>query len=449
MLYLSLLLCALGSRRPGARAALFVAAGISLWAIGFSLLPLAATMIIPIVVWFAMRAMGWRDEFSYQELLLVIAPGLLLWGGFLALYGKEFLPAIADIYRYIREGGVEAGFDRVPAQYVAVTAVFVAVLVAASHLPLRAFFAVGGAAAVLMFFVIDTNLFGQVTPFWRGWLPRQMWFSALLIVAMPALLGYLIHRTRRSMPLEREHLLLLVLVLPSALLVLLFSQFSSAGVLVTCYAALPVCMALALFTVLRLENLRAGVWAAALTVAGLLLPFYYHLARADWEFTFFDLPPKHLTRVIPNGFGAGIHTSEFYQVIVDWMTTTAQAYSGDNDLAIITDLSPMGYMVIKRRPALNHSYTGWALSPSLRRDAVRAMLRQGREPGIAYRFLRAPYILPASRANGVYTLADRIPYSAYDPISRYIKDRMQYLGTFYFKNEPLIELYVRQGPGAR
>jgi hypothetical protein len=444
VLHLSLLLFALGSRRPGVRAALFLLAGVSLWAVGFSLLPLSATLLTPLLVWSAMRYLGSaRDEFSFQELLLLMAPGVLLWAIFVGIYGGEFLNAILDIYRYAKGGGASDSFDWVPVQYVAATAVFVAVLAAATRLRLRALLAVFGIAAALMFFVIGSNLFGWLTPFWQGWFSRQMWFCALLIVSMAALLGYLVYRKHRGMALERAHLLLLVLLLPSAVLALLFSQYSNVGVLVTSYVALPVCMALALFIVMRLENLRAGSGIAAAAVVAVLLPFYYHLARADWEFTFFDLPPKYLTRTLPDGFGAGIRTSEFYQAIVQWMTTTAQAHSADTDFAIVMDQAPMGYMVIKRRPALNHSWSGWGLSAALRREAVEAMLRQNRQPKIAYRFLRAPMILPTSLKDVPFRLGDRFNYAANDPLSVYVTTQMQYLGTFYYKDEPCIELYVR------
>ena len=444
VLHVSSLLFALNCRNRDFRAALFVAAGVSLWAIGFSFLPLATAMIIPVALWTAMRALGWREEFSFRELLLVVCPGLVLWLIFLAAYGSEFLPAIFNIYRYINEGGVEAGFDRVPMQYVAVAAVFVAVLVAATYRSMRVFFDIAAASVFMMFLIVDTNLFNLVTPFWRGWFPRQMWFCALLIVAMTALPGYLVYRKRRGMVLERIDLLYLVLVLPAGLMALLMSQFSSAGVLATCYVALPASMAIALFAVTRLEKLPIGEGVTALSVAALLLPFYYHLARADWEFTFFDMAPKHLTRVISSGFGAGIHTNEFYGQIVDWMTQTAQAHSRDGDFAIVMDQAPMGYMIIKRRPALNHSFSGWALSASLRRDAVAAMLRQGREPKIAYRFLNFPMIVPEFSTPEKIVLGGQFSYPATDPASQHVTTHMQLVDTFYFQDQPLIEFYARR-----
>jgi hypothetical protein len=309
---------------------------------------------------------------------------------------------------------------------------------------LRDFFEIAAAAAFMMFLIVDTNLFNLVTSFWRGWFPRQMWFCALLIVAMAALLGHLAYRRRRGMVLGRAELLCLVLVLPSALLALLFSQFTVTGVLVVCYVALPVSMAIALATIARLERLRVKVGAAALSVAVLLLPFYYHLARADWEFTFFDLPPKYLTRVIDGGFGAGIHTSALYQDVVDWMTRTAQSRSRDGDFAIVMHQAPMGYMIIKRRPALNHSFSGWASSAALQQESVAAMQRQGREPRIAYRFLIFPMILPESQKTGTLALGPPFNYSPRDPAMLYVNSHMEHVDTFQFQGKPLIEFYSRR-----
>ena len=102
----------------------------------------------------------------------------------------------------------------------------------------------------------------------------------------------------------------------------------------------------------------------------------------------------------------------------------------------------MGYMIIKRRPALNHSWGGWALSNALRRDSVAAMLRQNRQPKIAYRFLRAPILLPVPNKEGEFRLGDRFRYSSKDPVSVYVITKMQYQDTFYYQNQPCIELYV-------
>jgi hypothetical protein len=443
VLHVALLLFALDSKRAGMRAALLAASGALLWAVGFSFVPLAATLLIPPALRIAARALGCGDGFTNRDLQWVMAPGLALWGIFLAVYGAEFMPALLDDLRYIREGGIEGGFDRVPLQYVAVIAVYAGVLAAMSRLAVPALLAAGAAASVLMFFVIDTNGFGVVTSFWRAWFPRQMWFCALLIVGVVALLAHLVYCRRRAIALSRDHWLLLVLILPSGLFALIFSQFSVAGVLTTTYAAAPIAMAIALFIAIRLEKAGATPALSTVAVAALLAPFYYHLARADWEFTSFDLPPKLLNRVIPAGFGTGIHTSDLYYQAAQWMTQTAQEHSRESDFAIVMDQSPMGYMLIKRRPALNHSYTGWAISFSLRREAVDKMLRERREPKIAYRFLWAPMILPPSPGAPTYRLGDRFNYPANDPISQYVTSRMRHLGTFTFKNQPLIELYVR------
>ncbi|MCE9641439.1 MAG: hypothetical protein K8S22_15070 [Betaproteobacteria bacterium] len=443
VLHQSLLLFALNNRRPGVRATLFVLAGVALWAVGFSLLPLSGALIIPLLVWCAMRYLGTaREEFSFKEMLLVTAPGIVLWAMVVIFLGDEFFTAVLDVLGYTREGGTADGFDRVPQQYVAVTAVFAAALAAATYLRLRLLLAVFGLASALMFLIVSSNGWGWVAPFWQGWFSRQMWFCSLLIVAMAALLGHLFYRKRRGLALDQAHLLLLVLVLPSALLALLFSRYSNVGVMVTSYVALPVCMATALFVVMRLEHLRAGENLAAAAVASVLLPFYFHLARADWEFTFFDLPPRLLTRTLSGGFGAGIHTSEYYEAMTQWMTETARANSAENDLAVILDQAPMGYMIIKRRPALNHSWGGWALSNALRRDSVAAMLRQNRQPKIAYRFLRAPILLPVPNKEGEFRLGDRFRYSSKDPVSVYVITKMQYQDTFYYQNQPCIELYV-------
>lgn len=443
LLHLSLLLFALDSRRPVVRPAFFVASGVSLWAVGFSFLPLASAMAIPVATWLAMRHMGWREEFTRREMLLVIGPGLALWAAFLAVCGHEFVPALLDIYHYIKEGGVESGFDRVPLQYVGVTAVFATVLVSISHLSLPVFFRMGALTVMMMFIIANTNLFNLVTSFWQGWFPLQMWFCALMMVTMAALLGRLFCRARCGAAFDRTDVLYLVLVLPSALFALLFSQFTVTGVLVVSYVALPVSTALAQFTFTRLQNLRIGEKAAALAVAALLLPFYYNLVRADWEFTFFDLPPKFLTRPLAGGFGEGVYTSEFNHELVAWLVQTAKLHSNEGDFVIVEGQSPMVYMTIRRRPALNHSFTGWASSRSLQRDALGVMVQQGREPKIAYRFLFAPMILPGAASAEKFTLGPRFNYQQSEPLSTYLAGHMRYADAFDFRGRRVVELYVR------
>jgi hypothetical protein len=444
-LHIALLIFALTTQGGWIRSLMFIASGIALWAIGFSFLPLLATLISPVLLWLCTNHLDIKKgKFYFYELLLIISPGLFLWGGFLTIYNAKFFNAIFDIYRYGK--GLGGGWiNYIALEYIACVAAFWIIFMIVNSRSPRKMLVLSVVTSGLFFGIVDSNMAGLIQPYWSGFFSNPMWFSALLITFLAVASAHLIRQKRRNSFSDVDDGLILIILIPSIVFVLPFSHFSSIGILSVMYVAIPVTMVLALFLIRYLENRYStnSKVLFSLTIA-VLFPFAYHLAWADWKFTFFDLPPEKLSATIVGGFADGIKTNDWNHSMMQWLQTTSNAFSSEGELAIVMDQSPMVYMLIKRRPSLNHSWTGWGQSLSLRRDSVREMLDENRQPKIAYRFLALPIMWPISLKDGTYTFPGKYNYPTVDPIFEYVTSKMKYTDTYYLNGKPWVEFYVRR-----
>lgn len=446
VLHISSLIVAFNCGRSGLRKMLFVSSGIFLWGVGFSFLPLVLTMLSPVFLWLVLRRV--RAEaitFPIKELLLIMAPGAIFWFGFFAAYNTDFIDAALGMRRYVAEGGVIGiGINYLALQYLVVSAAFLIFFLISLQLPVFPLITTVTLLSGVMFAVVATNLFGLIPLYWRGWFAAQMWFAALLIVFMATFFLHAARKGWRAEAFGKEEQLLLIIMVPSTLYALVFSNYSSMGPLATLYTSIPSTIALALFLFNRLSLRAATRPVKAVVIVAFLFPFYYSLARADWTFTYFDLSPKYLTTRMADGFGAGIKTNVVFNALTIWMKKMAEEHSAEGDLAIIIDQTPMGYMLSRRRPALNHSWTGFANSLSLRRESIEVMKREKRFPKIAFRFTKPPLFFPVSLKEETFALAGNRKFSPKDPISNYIVTNMHLIDTFVVSGVRWVEFYVHK-----
>ena len=84
---------------------------------------------------------------------------------------------------------------------------------------------------------------------------------------------------------------------------------------------------------------------------------------------------------------------------------------------------------------------------ALMRDAVEQMVRNGREPAIAFRFVIKP-LFTQETENGVtkFALGGPLPVSPDTPVDNYLVNHMKFVGTFSFDDKPWVELFVRKVP---
>lgn len=440
-LHIALLLFALKQRQGVLRDFLFAVSGICLWGIGFSLLPLSVTLISPIILWLLFNRLCLSEHsFSARDIAALYLPAILAWLIFLTINGMDFFDAAYKMYGYIsevRQSRPTLFVDSIP--YILISLLLMAALIVIGRRPTLLGLGIAGGLSAILFAAIDTNLFGAVPPFWRGWFNSQMWLASLVVATWVIVSSGIFYQCKKDHKLDGTSQSLMVLLVPSIIMAGLFIFFSSLGPLTVLFVSIPIMLALSVFVARWVRG--SGRILSILVL--ILWPYYYSMAWADWEFTYFDLPPRNLTSTFEEGFATGIRTNQLYFSMASWMRSMSQQYSSDGDFSIVTDQAPMGYMLIRRRPALNHSWGGLGNSTSLRRDAVAQMIRDKREPKIAFRFVTAPLFLPISIKDGNYTLGVQHPIDPTDPIDDYLLGNMKHIDSFVFQQRTWIELYVR------
>lgn len=422
----------------------WLAAGCCMWGVGFSLLPLSVGLAAPLIYWAATRVLDPDGPaFTVRDMAWVLAPAAILWGAFLAVYNVQFVDALVSMAGYQLESKKPYGrLDTVGLQYIACVAVFLGVYLSLLRLPVRV--RAGGAVVLALAFygVMDSRLFGLITPFWRGWFNAPMWFAGLLIAFILFFIGQAVLRRRAGIGLDRGERMVLATLVPVAVLAFVLINTSDGRSMSIVYMSIPAAVALAVWLLGRPGIREAGGVVQALLLVALLFPFYVQSAMADWKFTYFDLPPAGLDAEIETGAAAGIRTNEVYRNMVGWITDRAAAYTQPGDLAIFMEEVPTGYVLTGLRPALNHSWTGLARSPSLRRDAVEQMVRDGRHPQVAFRFVRAPYLFP-DPGGGAPSAGGVINYPPGDPVYAYIRAHMRLADRMVIGGSPWIEFYLQ------
>lgn len=161
------------------------------------------------------------------------------------------------------------------------------------------------------------------------------------------------------------------------------------------YAAIPTIAALSL---LLLSNRHIHFRPIGLQLVVLLLcllPFYYTTAWSDWEFTCFDVKPADAHSIIDKGFCKGIRTNPVNKELIEWIQENTQKYSSDKDYIISCILTPMVYMIAKRRPAIDRSFL---YPPSEKKmfyynDMIKQMIKLHRQPAMAFFFTFDPLVL--------------------------------------------------------
>ncbi len=430
------------------RYGLFVLSGLCLWAVGFSFIPLCVVYAWPGLFW---AAVNWlkigEARFSFFDLFLVIAPCVAIWLIFAGSYHPYFLRAVLEMQEYFAETsptGSGLTLNRPALPYLAVTAIYLILVFAAQRLRGWLPLCVIVLLSAVMFVVVDSNMFGRIGLYWRGWFAAQMWTTALLVCFVAGFFAVASWWRYQGRTFSRDEVLLLIIMTAGAVYALVFTNYSGMGVLATLFAAVPMTAAVGMIILQLPAPFVNHRGAGAAAIIAVLAPFYYALAWADWKFTYFDFSPRYLTHTIEDGFAAGIKTNSVFYNIARLMGQWADKYSKPEDLALIFDETPMGYMVAFRRPALNHSWLGMAGSPSLRRDSVTRMIAENRHPKIAFRFVTPPLLFPVSLKDETFSFAGSRKFSENDPVNNYVLENMNLLHALKLNEDTWLEFFVRK-----
>ncbi len=449
--HVALLLLAL-SRTGAARRGLLLGAGVCLWGIGFALLPLSVVAIAPVLLAVTLWWLGGAWRLSLADLFWLLAPVGLLWGAVLAWYGADFFTAMGDMLRYARQGGkTHARLDMEGLKHAGVMLVWLGAVLLSLRLKGPLLAGALGALGGGLYWIVATGLGGLISPYWRGWFSAPMWLCGLLMAGFGYYLVYLVngrvgHRVNGHRVDGRQNggpdadAVAMVLIVPAITLSAVFAYFSEIGFLTVAYGALPALTGLALLLVPRM-NMAPPL--AALGLVALLGPLYWQVAWADWRFTLFDLSPKYLTKTVADGFLKGIRTNGIFYDMDRWMRDRAERFSTPDDLAIAMNRVPMVHVQIRRRPAMNHSWVGMMRSALLRFEAVNDMVNRGRQPKIAFRFVRPPMFLPVDLNGEKFMPAAPDTFYANNSTSNHITQTMKLVDTFRVRGQVWVEFYVR------
>jgi len=428
--------------------------GVFLFFIGFSVLPLSAAAVAPVLYWGMQKKIfpGTIPPYNLRDLVITLLPVGVLWLLVFIVFRSEFFSTLNDVIRYLDESRASNGAAIRSIPYFIYSGVIVATALYLTRIKNSVVLVVSTAAFSLsVFFIIQTNLLGTVPGYWNGWFSRPMWMGAFWVVAIIVILGvgYRAPRIIDDGPArpDSELSIALVIAICSAPYMAIFATFSGMGVLTFNHAGIPMGVAagaLVIYLMGQYSTLIKGI-----TIACVLTPFYFHLAKADWYFTYFDLSPHLLDNVINDGFARGIHTNVVYKGAHDWMRQQAENFSEPGDFALVFARAPMGHMIIERRPALNHSWIGYIGSALLKKEAIEQMIRDDREPTIAFWFRRSPFFIPPRKEGGQYRLAGvNADPTLEDPLENYVLTHMVPRSSLEIEGEKMIFLFTQKSDAA-
>jgi hypothetical protein len=429
---------------------MFIASGVFLWGISFTLLHLSIVVLSPILLFFILKNLEMKSfSFEYRDLYYVLAPFFLCWMVFIGIYNTSYIVAL---YRSI---GLHLSAHPAPLtriinwealKHVGISMPFLAlVMIGLRRLRLSILIIWLAVISLIMFLIIDTSLFGIIAPYHRGWFSRPMWFSALFISFFILFLVNIVWKHFAGREYNRGEELSIILLVPCAILFLTSGAFSTGGLGTVLYTSIPATAAIASIILYDMHIHLKSYRIKALILTLFFLPFYYTTAWSDWRSTCFDVFPEQANVTIDKGFGKGIKTNRIYYNLYEWIRMTSKEYADRGDFMISYVMAPMAHMISKLRPALDHSWISLSDVPadSLERY-VELMKERRRYPKIAFVFESIPAFYPISlKENKYYVWFDKqFTFPSEDPISKYITENMTFVSAFKIHEGSTARCYV-------
>jgi len=309
--------------------------------------------------------------------------------------------------------------------------------------------------SVFMYFIIETSLFGFITPYFFGYFSRPMWFTSFLIIFYILLCFRILQKKFNHLTLTKEEELSMILLLPIIIMSGCRSLFAVTGILAVSYYSIPGVTALSIVIFYNKNSRPPSFLARILIIIILLAPFYYTTARNDWASTYGDVTPAQTKTTIQEGFGTGIKTNQYFYDLYTWILKTSETYSQKDDYIISYVISPMVHMITKRLPALEESFI--IMDPSTTaffHNAIDKMILYNRQPKIAFLFEATPALLPIPLKKNNYSWVPNSKHEytwnpkqfefslSKDPISLYIKKHMSLIETFKLPGKGIVQCFV-------
>jgi len=447
ILYLSFMLFGFQSNSPTIKKSFYLLSGLCLWAMTLSLLYLGLIIVVPVIIFVFSKKFKLKDyPFTFKELLYVLSPFTICWILFIAIFNKSYLLNIFNSLNVILSQSHYSedlvNFNSEQIKRIILSMAFLSCFFAAiKKLPVHFFSVTCIVLSILITLTINTPLFNFLIPYYDGWFVRPMWFSAMLMGFTILFWIYTIRIFVLKRIFSKKEELSIILMVPFTICACTMYIFSGIGSMAVCQASIPATAAILCFfeSTLNKLNLRYRHQVAIFVSILLLGPFYYTTARHDWDFTFYDVPPKHANVRIETGFGRGIYTNKIYSMLYNWLVTNADYFSQPGDYAISYVVSPMVHMITGLRPALDDTFIFFDKSNNYFEKCITKMEQRGRKPKIAFIFERTPIFIRRPR---IFPNKQIDFASSNDPISMYIKKHMTPVSRFTISDDHVVRCYV-------
>lgn len=403
--------------------------------IGISYLP-AGVVALPVL-----GKLLFDKRISRLQCLAFVLPGLL-YIGIVAPHASEHIKNLSFI---LSASGPESKplFNGYTPAYILMAGLLAVVWVKSFTInSIRASFAAVAIATTLTSYALLTKAGGILPDFWNGWF-NTPGLSALLY----SLIGLYVLTLRNDAsgpgdPNETKSIwkwaLFLTLVYAGA-----FSFSSTLGSLL--YLNVGSILLFLSFMVLisqrKLFEKRALFLSLTFSFSvGLPLCFF------DWNFTYFDSPPKYLTTEIQSGAAKGIMTNRTNAEVLRAVEIIVDQNSEPDDFILSFDQVALPHFLTKRRPSLDHSWVGMTVaSQSATRDSLDKMISLSREPELAFFWRNKLLWFPRKSGDLSYSEGGLSGFggTTVPLISNYVEANMSQIGSIDIGGEPAVLVFKR------
>lgn len=294
--------------------------------------------------------------------------------------------------------------------------------------------------ALLLSASLKTRGFGFLPLFWNGWFKIPGMVATLNACGAVAFFAVYISKVYRK-PEAASDSLPLILVSCFALYATLFAVTSSLGVMLFVSCSFLLWLGIALALAPSQGALRT--WAVMLAFC---LPASGFLMQADYRFTYFDKSPDQLTTLIKEGPAKGVQTNELTAFVDSTLRKAVAQNSSPGDLILSFDQTPMAYFLTKRRPALDHSWTGiTGGNINSAKHALQKMIVTERQPKLALYWQNKLLWVPTDESLTQFNLSG-FANSAELPIAGYVQSNMAPAASLNIGERTLIQIFTAKKP---
>ena len=174
------------------------------------------------------------------------------------------------------------------------------------------------------------------------------------------------------------------------------------------------------------------------------------IAIHDYNFTYFDKHPRELTERIRNGPAAGIMTNPANASIIESLEKISDQLTTSDDLLISYDQTAMAYFLLRRKPSLDHSWTGiTGNNNTLLEASIIKMKRLNKEPELVMHWRNKMLWFPLTsidQATLFYWPSTLSGFgdSQLKPLNDYVTQNFDYLGSIKINEERAIDIFRRR-----